>query len=103
VLRSHPHWFASKLRVLKLLYIADREALAEVGRPILGYRTVAMEHGPLHSSVLNLIDGEHIDEPAFSAHFDKFGYMLQMSHDPGVDRLSRFDIEKLQAVCEKFA
>src|SRR5262245_9212871 len=39
------------LRLLKLLYIADREALRETGRPISYSRTIAMDNGPLSSEV----------------------------------------------------
>ena len=34
----------SYLRLLKILYIADRESLKETGRPITGDHVVAMEH-----------------------------------------------------------
>jgi hypothetical protein len=34
------------VRLLKLLYIADREMVAEAGAPITGDRAVAMDHGP---------------------------------------------------------
>lgn len=103
ILRNHPFDLSGKLRILKLLYIADREAIQETGRPILGCKSVAMDHGPLHSAVKKLIDGEHLDEPRFSERFDKYGYMLQMSSDPGVGELSTYEIEKLQEVCDRYA
>lgn len=105
LLRCHRHSVATKLRILKLLYIADREGIKEIGRPVLGCRTVAMDHGPLHSAVLDLINGEHIAEPLFSKYFEKFDYFVELSRDrdPGVGRLSRFEIEKLQEVCERYA
>lgn len=102
ILRNHPGKQASKMRILKLLYIADREAIKEVSRPILGTRTVAMDHGPLHSAVLSLINGEHIDEPVFARYFALNRYIVQMTSDPGVTKLSRFDVQKLTEVCEKF-
>lgn len=37
----------SYLRMLKLLYLADRESLKETGHTITGDRVVAMEHGPV--------------------------------------------------------
>lgn len=103
LLGCHHCAMASKLRLLKLLYIADRESLQETGRPILGSRVVAMDHGPLHSAVLDLINGEHVDEPRFSEHFEIFGYMVQRQKDPGVGRLSRYEIEKLNELCERYA
>jgi len=102
ILRAHRLDFASKLRILKLLYIAERECLRDTGRPILGSRIVAMDHGPLHSAVKYLIEGQTSAEPEFSTHFDKFGYMVQLSDDPGVHKLSQIEIEKLQEVCERY-
>ena len=47
-----------RIRLLKLLYIADRELLAETGRTITGDRVVAMDHGPVLSQVYDLIKGQ---------------------------------------------
>lgn len=103
LLRNEHAQTASKLRILKLLYIADRESIKETGRPIIGSRVVAMDHGPLHSEVLNLINGQHIDEPDFSRNFQKVGYLIEQVKDPGVGRLSRYEIAKLQESSDRYA
>ena len=54
------------VRLLKLLYIADRQHLKSFHRPIVGNRLVAMKNGPLHSEIYNLVKGEHLDEPLWS-------------------------------------
>ena len=46
------------LRLLKLLYIADRELLAESAASLTGDRAYAMKHGPVLSHVYSLIKGE---------------------------------------------
>jgi len=92
---------ATRLRILKLLYIADRESLAETGSPILGSRIVAMKHGPLHSEVLDLINGGHRDEPKWSLYFQSSGKDVRLSREPATDRLSRQDIRLLNRVVEK--
>jgi len=46
------------LKLIKLMYLADREALKRWGHPITGDRYVSMKHGPVLSNVLNLIKGE---------------------------------------------
>jgi uncharacterized phage-associated protein len=57
------------IKLLKLLYIADREAFAEWGIPIRNDNYVAMDNGPVLSQTYNLIkDGgrvwsEHISAP----------------------------------------
>jgi uncharacterized phage-associated protein len=45
-----------KLILLKTLYMADRRTLLEHGQPITGDRMVAMDHGPVLSVVLNLMN-----------------------------------------------
>jgi len=48
----------SYLKLIKLLYIIDREALLRWGRPLTGDRYVSMDHGPVLSQTLNLITEE---------------------------------------------
>src|SRR5271155_4089348 len=43
------------MRLLKLLYMADRESLRETGRPITGGPVTAMERGPVLEEVYDLI------------------------------------------------
>jgi uncharacterized phage-associated protein len=93
----------SYMRVLKLLYIADREALGETGRPITGGRAVAMERGPVLEEVYSLIRGQHPDMPLWDRHFRKDRYSLAMAEDPDVRQLSKYEIRKLQQVAEKYA
>lgn len=45
------------LKLMKLMYLADREALNEFGFPITGDRAVSMDNGPVLSRTLNLING----------------------------------------------
>lgn len=48
----------SYLKLLKLMYLADRRALLEHGRPITFDRYVSMDHGPVLSQTYNLIVAE---------------------------------------------
>ena len=43
------------IKLIKMLYLADRESLIETGEPITGDRFVSMRHGPVLSRVLDLI------------------------------------------------
>jgi len=43
------------MKLIKLLYLSDREALIQTGLPITGDRWVSMPHGPVLSNTLNLI------------------------------------------------
>ena len=46
------------LKLMKLLYLADREAVRNFGLPISGDKMVSMPHGPVLSMTLNLMDGD---------------------------------------------
>lgn len=91
-----------RLRLLKLLYIADREALKQRGVPILGGLMVAMKHGPLHSEVYDLIRGSHASEAEWSACFQSQGNTITMIHDPGRMDLSPFEIDLLNSVTDRY-
>lgn len=93
-----------RLRLLKLLYIADRKAIAERGKPLLGCKAVAMDNGPLHSDVYNMIKGEHAHAPTWSKFFTLSGKRdLQLTEEPENLALSRNDIEILQDVVDRHA
>ncbi len=91
-----------RLRLLKLLYIADREALQERGVPIIGGLVVAMNHGPLHSEVYDLIKGAHVNEADWSTCIVSKGNTITLNNDPGRLALSPFEIDKLNAVTERY-
>jgi uncharacterized phage-associated protein len=101
LLRSEACRRMSYLRLLKLLYIADRESLRETGRPIIGTRPVAMGYGPVHSEVLDLVRGAHWDEPTWAEFIRKDGYGVELQKDPGVLSLSRYEIAMLTRMAEQ--
>jgi uncharacterized phage-associated protein len=92
----------SYLRLLKLLYIADRESLEETGRPIIGTRPVAMDHGCVHSDILNWINGRLRDSAKWSKFIRTEDYDVVLAADPGQLALSQYDIEKLQEVYNRY-
>ena len=98
LLHFHNTQEMSYLRLLKLLYIADRESLKETGQPITGDHVVAMEHGPVLSSVFNLIKGEHSDWGHWSRFLQRSGYRLKLILDPGNGKLSKYEIAKLREI-----
>lgn len=86
------------MRTLKLLYIADRESLGEIGRTITGDKMVAMDRGPVLSNVLDLINGKHVDVDVWDRFLKTEGYHIHLHGEPGVGQLSRYEISKLQNV-----
>jgi uncharacterized phage-associated protein len=91
------------MRLLKLLYIADREALRETGRPITGGPVVAMERGPVLLEVFDLIRGQHREMPLWDEHYRTDRYDLKRVRDPDVGQLSKYEIRKLQEIAKRHA
>jgi uncharacterized phage-associated protein len=90
------------MKLIKLLYYVDREALRIWGRPVSTDRYVSMTHGPVLSRVLNLItEGEepgregvwarHISEPIGNKE-------VKLLADPGSDELSRAEEDLITSV-----
>ena len=90
------------LRLLKLLYIADREWLAEIGESITGDRAHAMKYGPVLSNVYDLIKGNGSRAGEWDDHIHTEGYAVTLVADPGRGALSKGIVEKLTAVTERY-
>jgi uncharacterized phage-associated protein len=94
------------MKLIKLLYIADREALLRWGRPITTDTYFSLKHGPVLSRVHDLItegpnpvQGEsfwsrHISEPEH--------YAVALSVDPSDDQLSEAEEEVINEAFARF-
>ena len=91
---------ASRLRLLKLLYMAARESIRRHGRPIAGGKLVAMQHGPVNSPIYDLINGEHVAEARWSQYFRNDGRDIVLEYEPDVGKLSRQDVELLNEIVD---
>jgi uncharacterized phage-associated protein len=91
----------SYLKLIKLLYLADRAALLRWGRPITTDRYVSMDKGPVVSRILDLATedpvpgqehfwNEHISEPS--------NYEISLKKDPGRDEISDAEVGLLEEV-----
>ncbi len=90
----------TRLRLLKLLYIADRESIAETLRPISGDEVVAMDHGPVLSLTYKMIRREAgpmnlIWDKYIARKGDRDHVLVD---DPGDGSLSEYEITKLRTV-----
>src|SRR5438876_12443906 len=79
------------LSLIKLLYLADRKALLELGRPISYDLFVSMPHGPVLSRTLDLITGE--PDPKDPSYWRKYisgpeNYHVRLLSEAPNDRLS---------------
>ena len=89
------------LRLLKLLYIANRECLKETGQPVVGGRQVAMRFGPVPSAALDLIKGRETASPEWSEYIETQGYNVRLIRDPGRLHLTKHEVGKLVEISEQ--
>ncbi len=100
-LRQSPNYRMNYYRLLKLLYIADRESLRETGRPIVGGRLIAMCRGPLHSAYLDLVKGNDPESPWWMTHFRTDKFDVEMRDDPGNTELSKRELDLINRVSQE--
>lgn len=93
----------SYLRLMKLLYIANRTALKECGTLVIRDRMVAMDHGPVLSKSLNVVKGLSTDSVDWDRFVEREQYKISLKSDPGISGLSRYEIDLLQRVSSAHA
>jgi uncharacterized phage-associated protein len=93
------HGITDKLKLVKMVFFADREHLARYGRPIVGGAYYAMPHGPASSELLDYIENINNEkEPPFIVDKHKL-YPHQQFNE---DYLSESDIEVLEEIDKKY-
>lgn len=97
----------SHLKLMKLLYLADREAMESFGVPLSGDRLVSMPHGPVLSMTLNLMDGDvESSENGWEAWIsDKENHELSVVRHftrADLNELSAADVDVLETIWAKF-
>lgn len=91
------------LRLMKLLYLADRECLAEEGETITGDRMSALPQGPVLSTVMRLVNGTDSQSATWARHIRRGkNHSLHLVDDPGTDILYQFEKEIIRRVYEKY-
>ncbi|MCY3973814.1 MAG: Panacea domain-containing protein [Candidatus Dadabacteria bacterium] len=95
------------LKLMKLLYLSDRECFWQHGFSMSEDKMVSMPHGPVLSETLNLINGHRPPAPDGwdSLISDKADHQVSVDLKVSVDdllELSRADIETMDSVWDKF-
>ncbi len=96
------------LKLVKLLYLADREAMSRFGEPISYDNFVSMQHGPLGSRTLDLLNGFISGAPAakwgeWISDRENHEVSLKRQFDRSdLDELSDADLDVLEVVWQQF-
>jgi uncharacterized phage-associated protein len=96
------------LKLIKLMYLADRQSMADTGFPITFDRVVSMPHGPVLSMTLSYINGDvESGVDGWEAWVnDRENHEVALRDRPAnadaLDELSEADIEALERVWARF-
>jgi uncharacterized phage-associated protein len=94
------------MKLVKLIYLADRAALVKWGRPITMDLFCSLPHGPIVSNTLNLINEQ--PDPSFRRYWHQYiserqtNYDVVLDHDPHGDQLSRAEETVIDEVFAKY-
>ena len=95
------------LKLVKLIYLADRAFLLKFDSTITNDRFVSMDHGPVNSMTLDYIDGCQLERDAWEAFVsDRAGYEIGLVN-PNIqvddfDELSEAETDVLQETWVQF-
>lgn len=95
----------SYLKLIKLMYLIDREALLRWGRPVTFDNFVSMDNGMVLSQTYDLIMGGNrlgVDELWRRFISAPQGYEIALEREPEFDELSKAEVELIEAVFERF-
>ena len=95
----------SYVKLLKLLYMVDREALALFGRPVSYDNYSSLEHGPILSTTYNRIKGEAVfgfDPPWEKYLTTRQGYDVLLKNEAPISELSDAEVELIDEIFRKF-
>jgi uncharacterized phage-associated protein len=96
------------MRLMKLLYLADRESFQRRSFPICGGEYSSMDNGPFISSIFEVMRPTE-DYSVLSSKFPTWprclcyeGYDICVMSDPGAKDLSKADIAVMDSVYQEF-
>jgi uncharacterized phage-associated protein len=102
LIKRRPNRRENYMRLLKLLYLAERQSLKERGSPICGDAPYAMAQGPVPSRTLDLVKGKDSSSEKWEQFIETAGYEVELKCDPGNLNLCRAEINILDKVAERF-
>lgn len=95
----------SYLKLIKLLYLLDREALLRWGRPVTTDRYVSMDNGPVVSRIYSLIREE--PAPGTDPLWRRFisapsNYEVSLTAEPEIDELSSAEESLIEEIFARY-
>ncbi|MBP5583486.1 MAG: SocA family protein [Bacteroidales bacterium] len=91
--------------LIKECYIADRIAIENTGYAMTGDTYVSMNRGPVLKNLYNLIKKQNSDknqQQLWNDFFSTCEHKIKLTQDIAHEKLSRFEINVLNDVCQRF-
>jgi uncharacterized phage-associated protein len=89
------------MRLVKLLYLAERESLARLGHPLAGDTYYALDQGPILSRVLDLC--KHTSSGAWAIQIERSGrWAVRLRTAPDLGPLSPAEMTILEDVAKAY-
>ncbi|MEL6406053.1 MAG: Panacea domain-containing protein [Chloroflexota bacterium] len=89
------------MRIVKLMYLADKTSLEQYGRFISGDTYYAMQHGPVPTHSFNMLKEEDTNDNGFEVVTNKYPTIIA-HRDANIDYLSESDTLCLDQILESF-
>lgn len=106
LLKKYKGFSLSYLKLIKLLYLADREAIGQTGVSITGDKYYSLDKGPILSALYDLIKNKYSDAASqnlWNARFMTDGYnLLPVTERIPDSKLSEFEKETLDKVDKEY-
>jgi hypothetical protein len=99
----------NKMKLIKIMYLIDREALIKWGEPVTGDRMVSMPYGPVLSTTLDLLNfGDALmpdifeGEPIWDRFISERNHTVSLKEPIAEDELSPAEVDLIVGVFRKF-
>ena len=91
-------------KLIKLIYIADRESITRWDHSLTGDEYWSLKEGPIVSGIMDRIRGTVRSQHAtlWEQHIRTDGYEVVLERDPGTSRLAPVEEELLSELTDKF-
>jgi hypothetical protein len=92
---AHAQGSINVMKLVKLIYLLDRESIARRGVPVVGGVYLSMRNGPVTSEILDLINSGslwHYETNWREFISDRQDHFVELSKDPGTEHLSEFEL-----------
>lgn len=92
------------MKLVKLVYLLDRKAIAARGIPVVGGTYFSLRNGPITSELLDLINYRYAKESSWGRFISRrLSYDVILFASPGIEHLSVFETDLIITISREFS